>query len=116
MKKNIIQLLALLILASVAFAQDPLAVAPQLYKKLFENERVRVLEVTLKPGEKISKHSHPDHFVTVLEPGRIKISKPDGNSEQLDLVKEQVLWIPAETHWGENTGSTTLRLLVSELK
>ena len=31
-----------------AFSQDPLKVAPGMYKLLFENERVRVMEVTLQ--------------------------------------------------------------------
>ena len=56
--------------AQVVLAEDPLAVAPKMYKRLFENERVRVMEVTFEPGDKIAKHSHPDHFVTVLEPGK----------------------------------------------
>ena len=104
-------------LAATAFgAGDPLKVAPDMYKLLFENERVRVMEVTFKPGQKIAAHSHPDHFVTVLEAGKLKISKPDGTSNEVDLQKEQVLWINAETHWAENTGKSEVKLLVTELK
>ena len=33
-----------------------------------------------------------------------------------NLSAGQVLWIPAETHWAENTGKTKVRLLVNELK
>ena len=118
MSKQILLFPAVLffVLCGVAFADDPLDVAPGRYVKLFENDRVRVMEVTFNPGEKVKKHSHPDHFVTVLEPGKIKIFKPDGSANEIELTKDQVIWIPAETHWAENTGTTRIKLLVSELK
>jgi quercetin dioxygenase-like cupin family protein len=102
--------------ATLVRADDPLQVAPTMYKLLFENNRTRVMEVTFKAGEKIAKHSHPDHMVYVVEGGKLKISKPDGTSGDNDLKQGQVVWIPAETHWAENTGATTVRLLVTELK
>ena len=99
-----------------ALAQDPLQVAPTMYKLVFENDRVRVLEVTLKAGEKIARHSHPDHFGYVLGAGKLKISKPDGTSIEPELKTGEVVWIAAETHEGENMGETELRVLVVELK
>ena len=99
------------------WAQDPLEVAPDLYKFDFENDRVRVMEVHFKPGDKIAPHSHPDHFVYVLEPGKIKISHPNETAPQeVELTKGQVVWVDAETHWAENIGTTDVRLLVVELK
>ena len=116
MKRVMLLTVMALVSAQVVLAEDPLVVAPKLYKRLFENDRVRVMEVTFAPGDKIAKHSHPDHFVTVLEPGRLKIFKPDGSGQELDLKKEEVIWIPAESHWAQNTGTTTVKLLVTELK
>ena len=63
----------------LAFAQDPMQVGPNIYKLLFENERVRVFEVRFKPGERIAMHSHPDHVVYVLDDGKLKLSSPDGS-------------------------------------
>jgi beta-alanine degradation protein BauB len=102
--------------ASRVLAQDPLVVAPTMYKLLYENERVRVMTVTFKPGEKIAKHSHPDHMVYVLSGGKLKISRPDNPGSDTELKPGVVLWIPAETHWAENTGTTEVKLLVTELK
>jgi quercetin dioxygenase-like cupin family protein len=96
-------------------AQDPLKVAPTMYKLLFENDRVRVMEVTFKPGETIAPHSHPDHFVYVVTGGKIKITAGDQVTDG-DLTPGQVLWIGAETHSAVNTGSTEIRLAVTELK
>jgi beta-alanine degradation protein BauB len=104
--------------AKAALATDhPLNAAPSMYKLDFENDQVRVMEVTFKPGEKIAKHTHPvAHYVYVLEAGQLTISKPDGTSSIADLKKGQVMWLPAETHWAQNTGRSEVKLLVSELK
>ena len=107
---------SLVFLAESVFAQDPLVVAPQMYKLRTENERIRVMEVTFAPGAKIEKHSHPDHMAYALSGGMLKIHKGDGTTQEADLKTGDVLWIPAEAHWAENTGQTTVRLLVVELK
>ncbi len=97
-------------------AQDPLAVAPEMYRLLFENDRVRVMEVVFQPGQKIAAHSHPDHFVYVAEAGTLRLFKPDGSSSDAELQVGMVVWINAETHWAENIGTTAVRLVVTELK
>jgi beta-alanine degradation protein BauB len=107
---------AFLGVGSALYAQDPLKAAPDMYRLLWENERVRVMEVTFKPGQKIAEHSHPDHFVYVLEAGTLEIHKPAGPVSNATVKVGDVLWIPAETHWAVNTGSTTVRLVVNELK
>jgi len=87
-----------------------------MYKVNFENDLTRVMEVTFKPGDKIPEHSHPDHFVYVLEAGQLTNSKTGVAPNVVDLTKGQVIWIPAESHWAQNTGKTQVRLLVTELK
>jgi len=105
-----------MLVAATATAQDPVKVAPDIYKLVYENDRVRVLEITIPPGGKIGKHSHPDHFGYVLGPGKLRISKSDTEAMEADFTLGQVVWIPAETHWGENIGETEIRVLVTELK
>jgi hypothetical protein len=39
--------------------QDPVILSPQYYTVEAEDERVRVLEYRLKPGQKEVMHSHP---------------------------------------------------------
>jgi len=71
---------ALAALAAPLRAQDPVRVGPDIYKCTFENERVRVCEVTFKPGAKIATHSHPNHLVLRCKPsGRARCSE-DGRS------------------------------------
>jgi quercetin dioxygenase-like cupin family protein len=118
MRKWWVVVMALFLSGKVAtlWAADPLQAAPAMYKLNFENDRVRVMEVTFKPGEKIAEHSHPDHYVYVLEGGQLTINKTGAAATVADLKPGQVLWIPAETHWAQNTGKTRVRLLVNELK
>ena len=61
--------IAAAIFASLAFAQDAVKIAPTVYKPLLDNERVRVLEATVKPGETVPFHSHPDYSAYFIEGG-----------------------------------------------
>lgn len=106
----------LIAVATAAFAQNPLEVAPDMYKLKFENERVRVMEVTFAPGASIAMHSHPDHFVHVASGGKLTLSYPDGTSKELEAKAGEILWIDAESHAAINPGDTEVKLLVVELK
>lgn len=100
----------------VAVAQDPVEVGPHIYTVVFENERVRVSEIQFKVGDQIAMHSHPDHFVYVLEPGTLQLSYPDGRTSTFEGTPGQVVWINAESHAAVNAGTTPFRALVVELK
>ena len=61
-------LAALLDLADVD-AQDPAKVMPKSYRVVFENDRVRVLEFSGRPGMGIcgeGTHSHPAHLTIAM--------------------------------------------------
>ena len=95
---------------------DALQAAPDVYKLLMENDRVRVLDVRIKPGEKTKMHSHPDRVVYVLSDHRLKFTSADGQNKELELKAGQVLWIEAGSHTTENTGKTEAHNLAVELK
>lgn len=103
-------------IAGLASAQDPVEVGPHIYSVKFENEQVRVCEITFKVGDHIDMHSHPDHFVYVLAAGTLKLSYPDGREAEFVGEPGQIVWIPAESHAAVNTGSTEFHALVVELK
>ena len=105
-----------MVVAAAVFAQNPLEVAPDMYKLKFENERVRVMEVTFAPSASIAMHSHPDHFVHVASGGKLALSYPDGTSKELEAKAGEILWIDAESHAAKNLGDTEVKLLVVELK
>ncbi len=95
---------------------DALQAAPNVYKLLMENDRVRVLDVRVKPGEKTKMHSHPDRVVYILSDHRLKFTSADGQVKELELKAGQVLWMEAGAHTTENTGKTEAHNLAVELK
>jgi mannose-6-phosphate isomerase-like protein (cupin superfamily) len=96
-------------------SRDPMKVAKNVYKFIMENDRVRVLEASFKPGDKAIMHDHPDHVVYVFNDGKINM-KSSGKTDVLDLKKGQAMFLKAQSHEAENIGKTDLHLLVVELK
>lgn len=115
--KSMGSLILLAFAAPLALAQDPAVVAPDFYQCTFENEHARLCEVSFKPGATIPSHSHPQHLVYALTPGKLRIHTV-GAAEPADVevTAGQAMWLNAETHRGTNTGDAELRLLVVEFK
>ena len=85
------------------------------YKLVMENDRVRVLDLFLKPGDKVAMHYHPDHVIYVLNGGRAKLTS-SGKTEVMEMKNGQAIFLKSLSHDAENTGKTDLHLLVTELK
>lgn len=100
---------------STMSVQDPTTTDPQLYRVVFENERVRVLEYRDKPGDSTHPHRHPDSVMVTLSSFRRRISA-GGRQVDVDLSEGQVRWLGAQEHSGENTGTTDTHTIFVELK
>ena len=96
--------------------QEPLVVNADTIKLRLENSRVRVLEATLKPGDKEKTHSHPAYVIYVIEGGKVRTHGVDGSVAEADFKTGDVIYREAVTHWAENIGKTTIRLELVELK
>jgi hypothetical protein len=75
---------------------DAVKAAPKHHKVLFENDRVRVLEVTLEPGDEEPVHHHrwPSVFVLdQIKPPVVDIT-PDGERlpPNRDVIKALEAW------------------------
>ncbi len=97
-------------------ADDAVRVAPHAYKVVFENERTRVLEVSLKPGESTAMHSHPAYVVYMFGEGKVRFTAPSGETAELELPAGAAMWREAEEHATENIGATEVRGLFFEPK
>ena len=102
--------------ASVTRAQDPLIVNAKTIALKLENSRVRVLEATLKPGDKEQTHSHPAYVIYVIAGGKFRNHAQDGTVTDGEFKTGDVIYRESVTHWAENTGDTTIRLELVELK
>lgn len=93
---------------------DAAEASPDVYNVLFENEAVRVIEMTLKAGQIDNQHSHRDETVYFITGSKVKISLPDGNSMEADIPDGHVMWHEEWTHTVSNIGDKDLRAIVVE--
>ena len=103
-------------LAVEAPAQDPAVVNGKTIRVRVDNERVRVLEAVLQPGDREQRHSHPASVYYVVEGGTMRNHAVDGTTTEVDLQAGQVVYREPLTHWAENIGTTTVRIVLVELK
>jgi mannose-6-phosphate isomerase-like protein (cupin superfamily) len=93
---------------------------------MFENDRFRVWDLTLAPGESLAKHVHKlDYFFIVESGGLIRFADPDNPDDYRDVQFEddQVTYVPvADRDAGKvdnrltNIGEKRHRNYVIELK
>jgi hypothetical protein len=94
---------------------DPVETNPGHYKVVFENDRVRVLEYTDRPGDRTTPHEHPDSVMHTLSSFRRRLSSGDQQRE-VEMPAGLTGWLPAQQHHGENIGDTDTHVLFVELK
>ncbi len=128
MRKIVISLAALLALAVSGCAPssppqetsstgpDPVVVDPDHYKVEFENDRVRVLRITYCPHEKSVMHEHPGGVAVFLTDSRVKMTFPDGKTEESSGKAGEAIWGKGETHLPENLSDEPLELILVEMK
>ena len=96
-------------------SHDPAVTDPRLYRVIFENRRVRVLEYRDRPGDRTHPHRHPDSVMVTLSAFQRRISS-GGRLADVELAAGQVRWVGAQEHIGENTGATATHTIFVELK
>lgn len=104
---------------------DGVIAAPEHHKVIFENERVRVVELKIKPGETVPVHTHrwatvnyvvnPSDFLSCDAEGNIKL---DSRTGQTDIKKGGVFYLPPypAPHSVVNVGTSEMHGIAVELK
>jgi hypothetical protein len=95
-------LLAAVVAAAVPAPLDPIKVAPHIYQLKFENERVRVIEQTVRNGETQALHAHPDRLLVYLQTCAWVEEDGEGGKRMQSFKYGEVAWADAETHGGGN--------------
>ena len=122
MKKTLAQVAILagiltgLLLSISVLAKDPVQTDGDKYKVLLENEHVRILSYTDKPGEKTHQHQHPSFVLYALGPFKRKLMLADGKTLEREFKAGDVLYSAGETHLGENIGDTPTQVVIVEIK
>ena len=114
---GLVAMLCVICPSGVAHAQDAVKVAPNNFKVLLENDRVRVLDFHARAGDKIPLHSHPAYISYSIEgAGTTKFTAPDGKVTERPAGTGQATWHDGETHASEYKGSGGTHVLLVELK
>ncbi len=104
---------------------DAMIAAPQHHKILFEDERVRVIELKVKPGEIVPVHTHRwaslnyvinhSDFLSCDVEGNVKV---DSRTAEADIKQGAIFYLPPypPLHSVENIGSQELHGITVELK
>ena len=101
---------------ATAAAQDVVKLAPENYKVLLNNGHVRVLDFTLKPGQKIPMAARPNRVVYAITAGTVKVTGSDGKTTTMRRKAGEVWWLDAGSFAVENTGKAEIHNLIVELK
>lgn len=94
---------------------DPTVTNPDHYRTLWENDFVRVLEYTDEPGEQTTPHDHPNSVMVTLSDFSRRLTAGDRVFDTA-LSSGQAVWLPAQRHSGQNTGTTPTHSILVELK
>ncbi len=115
-RKTVPSFALLFFLAAPALAQDPVPIYPDNYKVLLENDKVRVMQFTLRKGATEDFHSHPAAVTYVLTPFKIRFRFPDGTERIREAKAGDVLYGQAVTHSPLNIGDTDATGILVEMK
>ncbi len=97
-------------------AQDATKVDPAHYTVVSENDQVRILKVHYGAGEKSVMHSHPDSVAVYLTNAKVKMTLPDGKTQEYEVKAGDAQFTPAATHLPENIGTGEVEIILVELK
>jgi beta-alanine degradation protein BauB len=105
-----------LLIASLLLFASPLQAQsgpPKQEKLVFENQFVKVYELTLQPGEKLPEHHGGNRLVYCLNDCKL-LYHWDGKTYEEKRKAGDVHFHPEATHAEENPGKTTVREIIVE--
>ena len=97
-------------------AESAEKVAPDRYKLILENDKLRVLEYKDKPGDKTEMHNHADMVVYVISGGKYRFTLPNGQSLEIEAAPGDVMFQESADHSTENIGTSETHAVMVELK
>lgn len=103
---------------SLAVAQDKPVTPPDSYRVVMENDRVRMIEVHVKPHSKVNVDSVPgrERFLYMLSDGALILAPPGKTPYEFALHAGETAVFPAVSPTVENDTDSAVRALMVEVK
>ncbi len=107
-----------LVTGGVSFYLQSVSAAGSDAKVLFENDRVRVRQVSFQPAERPGSHTHAyAHVGVILDEGSLGFVEKGKKDETVNFKSGDAGWRDANvTHEVFNAGKKTIRVVEVELK
>lgn len=102
--------------AGPAASADPAETDGDKYQVLLENAQLRVLRYKDEPGAKTHLHHHPCFLLYALAPFKRRLTFPDGSQKLREFQAGDAVFMPEQSHVGENIGASRSDALLVELK
>jgi hypothetical protein len=102
--------------SEVLKTRDALQVDTLHYGLDFENDKMRVLRLTLKPSEAVPMHDDRDALAVCLKECHVRFASPNGRSEDVHMETGATKWIYGDTRSEKNLGTTPVEMLFVETK
>jgi len=109
--------------SGIALAQDTAAAdkpvtPPDSYRVVMENDRVRMIEIHVKPHSKVNVDSPPgrDRFLYMLSDGALILAAPGKTPYEFALNAGETAVFPAISPTVENDTDSAVRALMVEIK
>lgn len=84
---------------------DAVEVAPDVYGVMFENDRVRILEIKTAPGGSSALHTHPDLALYAVTECNWDLTTADGETITAKIPAGGVFYQDATSHAAKEVGS-----------
>lgn len=103
---------------SFAAAQDKPVTPPDSYRVVMENERVRMIEIHVKPHSKVNVDSplNRERFLYMLSDGALILAPPGKTPYEFALHAGETAVFPAVSPTVENDTDSAVRALMVEVK
>jgi hypothetical protein len=85
-------------------------------KVLLDNERVKVSETKVKPGEKNEMKMRDDRVTVPMGPAKFRFHYPDGKTEDIEYKTGTPIFRKKGMSQAENIGSTESHSVIINLK
>ena len=94
---------------------DPLEVGKEFVQVLSDTLNVQMYLMTMKPGDSVGLHVHPDHTVYVLEGGKLMLYMEGTEAVEMELQSGVGFVSGPLTDAATNIGDTEIQLIISEI-
>jgi hypothetical protein len=96
--------------------RDALTVDPKHYRLDMENDRVRVLRLTLQGDEAVPVHDDRAGLLVCVTECHIRCTRPDGRVQDIHLQAGETRWVSEDTRSLKNLSPMPMEMLYIEMK